>query len=99
MTFQVGQKVVCIKRGAWQGGFGDEINPEYGKVYTVRDVVHWPRHTAVRLFEIKNDPRDYSEAFNECDFHVRHFRPVVSRKTSIEIFTRMLNPSKQGIDA
>jgi hypothetical protein len=32
-------------------------------------------------------------------FFAQRFRPIVERETSIEIFTAMLTPKKQGVDA
>lgn len=95
MTFRVGQKVVCIRKDAWEGGYQDETDPIYGHVYTIREIVDYPHGpVGLLLVEIVNPPRHYAEGFHECDFQSPNFRPVVERNTDISIFTAMLKPSK-----
>jgi hypothetical protein len=92
--FYVGQKVCCLDSKADDGGFW-EYAPVLGEIYTVVDCVYEPlaQFEVVLLAEIKNT--DWCSG----RYRASRFRPVVERKTSIEIFRAMLNPSKQGADA
>lgn len=97
MTFRVHQKVECVSLGI-DGGYGDEIQPEVGGIYTVRDIRpsrYSPGEFAVHLCEIHNSLREYDVGLAEIWFRASRFRPIVARKTSIEIFTRMLTPTPQ----
>jgi hypothetical protein len=95
MTFHVGQKVVCIRSGTPPNG---ETPPLVGAVYTVRDIVDRGHKIGIRLVEIKNRPRNYGVCgYMECTFSPKCFRPIVSRKTDISIFTEML--TNAGVDA
>lgn len=92
MTFRVGQRVACVKVGAWET---DDIGPVpaqmpvYGGVYTIDEIVPDDDGTWLRL--------DGFDCF--ALWHARHFRPVVERKTDISLFTAMLNPSQVTVDA
>lgn len=78
MTFRVGQKVVCVKRGRWIGGYRNEIDPVYGVVYTIREIeTDSPHGTMLRFAEIVNRKRRYSEGVSEARYWAIHFRPVV----------------------
>jgi hypothetical protein len=99
MTFHVGQKVVLVgwvetPVSEWKaiGAF----YPNVGDVYTVRAINPWKECAVLLLNEIDNSHLGYKL---EPGFRQEFFRPIVERKTSIEIFTSMLNPSKQGVDA
>jgi hypothetical protein len=106
MTFRVGQKVVCVETWHLNGtGYGDEVGPVRGRIYTIRDIGFglnpaYPHSLQVRLAEITIPLRPYRGfPLQEPGFSVSRFRPIVERKTDISIFTAMLNPSKQGVDA
>ncbi len=95
--FHVGQKVVCIKKGEWNNGWGCEIVPVYGGIYTIRQIRFREIETGcdgLLLNEIINSPMKYANGFHEASFAVHQFRPLQERKTSIEIFERMLTPDK-----
>lgn len=101
--FHVGQLVVCVddtKRwrhtdsGAMvkSGGYGDEVFPTKGIVYTIRDAgIIRPSFldAYVRLVEIRNQVRAYGTcgAFEPC-FMAERFRPVNPKR--IEVFTSLL---------
>lgn len=83
-----GMKVVCID---------DQYNAEFaflgslvrkGAVYTISHIEAglFPGHFGILLEEVDT---------NGWLFDSRRFRPAVERKTSIEIFQRMLLPKKQ----
>jgi hypothetical protein len=104
-SFQVGQKVVCLQNWHLNGrGYGDEIGPKKGEIYTIRDIGFLspvnPEMVVVRLHEIRNPERPYRlcGTFEPC-FDASQFRPVVQRKTSIEIFKSLLNPVRERADA
>lgn len=98
-NFHVGQKVVCID--AKKYNFPDEVyledhfEIEEGKVYTVRSVgfdEFRKQDVIVRLFEIYREPG--GDETEESGFLARRFRPVVTRKTDISIFTDILNTQR-----
>lgn len=107
LNWHVGMKVECIN-----GTFGDRNHPrlmgcqwpEIGVVYTIRSIgfatASYGKGVIIWLEEIHNPSvkfRDLPEM--EMAFAASFFRPVQTRKTSIEVFTRMLNHQKQGADA
>lgn len=105
-NFRVGQKVCCVETWVNDGaGYGDEIGPISGEIYTIRDVgpLHpaFPADTMVLLSEIVNPVRPYAISPNgiEPSFGEWRFRPVVDRKPSIEVFTKMLNDPRARIPA
>ena len=97
MTFNVGQKVVCITDD-WQHSMRHLVPnvPRKGSIYHVRGydrVVIAPDsvgHKYIWLCEITN-PR---VGLTEPSFLAAHFRPVIERETDISIFTAMLNPAR-----
>ena len=101
--FQIGQKVVCVA-GKWDGGYGDEIFPQIGSVYTVRgiDLNRFGSRctTGLWLCEIHNEKRRYrTVGFVEASFASDCFRPLIERKTDISIFKKMLTPKrKEGVE-
>lgn len=97
MTFRIGQKVVCIA-DQWSRRAERRLQeyPVKGRVYTVRGLEHinYGSGLGLLLEEIVNPPRSWpDEADGEPGFMSTRFRPVVTRKTSISIFTEMLMPS------
>jgi hypothetical protein len=95
MAFRVGQKVTLKEDGEWPDRLAGEIYPDFGVVYTVRAIEPDDEGGALLLNEIRNEPRDYEEAFGEATFDCDEFRPVVERKTDISIFEKMLTGGKQ----
>jgi hypothetical protein len=103
-------KVVCVDAEVRRFGSsnvrGPEIIPEVGRVYTIREIGYlYPSplhdHLCVRLVEVVNRPLLYAFCDEplETAFGVSRFRRVQPRKTDISIFTAMLNPKKQVVDA
>lgn len=97
--FRVNQKVVCIHAPQspiamkWMA-LGAHY-PTKNSVYTIRKIVLFPDlSSGVLLSELVNDHMGYSP---EPAFGVEHFRPIVSRKTDIAIFTALLNPSLEDL--
>lgn len=96
-NFRVGQKVVCIK-GAERspytiGGWC----PKTGGVYTVRGVYDGPLYLVIHLEEYRHPDGDMHGV--EHGWDATRFRPVVERKTDIEIFRRMLNTTPETVGA
>jgi hypothetical protein len=82
MTFRVGQKVVCIRVS---GGGDDFANADWAGLQI----------GAVYIVTSPPNVRDCMRVAGVTGAWCKtRFRPIVERKTSIEIFTRMLNPSK-----
>lgn len=95
MAFTVGQKVICIYR------YGENdlgiITPVFEATYTIRELDDRGNALALRLVEIINPPIRHVDPFGtiEPGWRASHFRPLVSRKTSIDVFTAMLNPVEE----
>lgn len=99
MTFRVGQKVVCISEGC-EFGYNDEIVPQKGQIYTVREVlpaIHYPGELVIRLVEIVNRPRQYRDSFTECSFRAVRFRSIVEKKTDISFAHEILREHTKKI--
>ena len=98
MAFYVGQKVVCVDaKGLDWGNY-----PKEGEVYTIRECLSDPSNEPViRLIEIVNNegPNFTLNVYCEPYYRASRFRPIVSRPTSISIFTAMLGPTKVREDA
>lgn len=98
--FQVGQKVVCVSKWfPYQQDIASEEGiglPDHGAVYTVRDILTvYGDEVHIRLAEIVNPTTMFSDVGPiEVAFSYECFRPVIERKTSIEVFKAMLNPSR-----
>ena len=102
MTFKIGMPVVQIS--PWREkdtAYSDVRFTECGVVYTIREIVQVRGVTALRFHELINPAHRYAGFATpvEQPFPAWNFRPVVERKTSIEIFTAMLNPSQVTVDA
>jgi hypothetical protein len=107
MSFHVGQNVTMIQ--TWEQYLAGAVNvnlpepdetiPEFGRVYTIRAVsLMWGREF-LRFVEIVNPIKLFVEGLDEVVFPARNFRPVIERKTDISIFTSMLTPNRQKVDA
>jgi hypothetical protein len=95
MAFHVGQTVCCISDGPWGGiTFGLESpGPRKKQVLLVREVCSDADGPWLGFDEFHTD-------FGQRRlFRTKHFRPIVERKTSIEIFQRMLKPTDKRVDA
>jgi hypothetical protein len=103
MVFRVGQKVVCISVPELLPGYGygDEVLPTKGCIYTIRENNYREDVATVRLVEIVNKVREYlldngMFLMFEPDFAERRFSPLVERKTDIWCFKAILNTVKQS---
>lgn len=101
MSFQVGQKVVCVDDSGPIDGDprkvpGGDYVPNMirrGAIYTVRTVGFYPRwgEQGIRLHEVVNPIREYIGGNSEVCFAAHRFRPLIERKTDISVFTALLN--------
>ncbi len=99
MTFRVGQKVVCVDDKPL-GNEGYRAHGIYeGSVYTIRHIELCPvkNQTGVLLVEIINPT--HLILGGECLFRASRFRPVVERKTSIEIFHQIRRDVENNVPA
>ena len=104
MTFHVGQKVVCVDvdtvSPAGGRGWLPSEKPKLNAVYTVIGVrMLLCNRVVLDLAEIKRDPESMRQWGGDAGYGAWRFRPIVSRKTDISIFTAMLNPSQVTVDA
>jgi hypothetical protein len=91
MTFHPNQPVTCISTdNLGRLGYGDEVYPQYGGTYTVRDVV--VDHFGVEgllLHEIRNDRLPYRVGDKIVDFEKPfaswRFRPLVGGEAKKEM--------------
>jgi hypothetical protein len=94
MSFQVGQQVVCIddrfsKRKHWRRAV--RVFPKLHSIYTIREIFDYGDLIGFCFYEIRNPCAYFSKGYHEPAFNTRNFRPV--RRTSIEVFERMLAPN------
>lgn len=89
--FYVGQRVECIRDSGDQ--YGREMLIQKGQIYTIASFVisNWGSE-GVTLKEVSPPP-------GIIGWKVGLFRPVVERKTSIEIFKAMLTPKTDRVSA
>jgi len=93
--WHVGMKVVCIEPDK----FGRLTE---GRVYTLTSIRAGDFTDAITRAPASNEIGVVvAEAEPHCGgyFRARKFRPAQQRKTDISIFTAMLNPQKQVVDA
>lgn len=103
--FHVGQRVVCVKSRPCRWGCNDV--PEVGRTYTIRSIAPATLDVGrlnIRVEEIVNKPRTYTLIDGqvrrfEIAFPADDFRPLRERKTSIECFRALLNPTEKKVDA
>lgn len=108
--FHVGQRVCCIfdqgKIDAFSALHPGAVFPSGRGVYTVREVRddapwNFGKHRIVLLLnEIDNSHMAGTPGYMvEPGFNVSGFRPLRERKTSIECFRALLNPTEKKVEA
>lgn len=102
MTFRVGQKVVCIKRGPWKKMHAREIGPTYGDILTIRGITDDRHGVYLRFYEIRNPPVSTDPdtgCLDEAKFNAKGFRPLIERPTDtgFAILKRLEIPSDRKI--
>ncbi len=98
--WRLGQKIVCINDTFV--GISEKILPVKGRVYTIRGIYDDDIGSiAFLLHEIVNEKRDnfigYEGQLLEPGFFATRFRPVTTKKTSIDVFTAMLKPTDEMV--
>jgi hypothetical protein len=85
--FEVGQKVVCVNDQPLNTAHYWDGRLEQGKIYVVRAIgqrhPHYPGVDCVKVEGIVRRPNDHPYA-------AQRFQPLPERKTSIEIFQKIL---------
>ena len=100
--WHIGQLVVCITDIKMGNKWIDEIKPVRGSVYTIRGIEIYANKTGLLFEEIINKPRYYLHLdtrkviYQEAVYCSCYFRPL--RKTSIDVFTAMLNKTPELVD-
>lgn len=93
-----GVRVVCVRGYDGQNnGYGDEVLPKTGIVYTIREIFPLLGQLCVTLNECQNEPRLYFCAedggfwfFGEPCFAADRFRPLDERR--LDVFRSLLTP-------
>lgn len=111
MSFHVGQKVVCVddrervsqKDCGFFGRFRKyrrlHHNLNKGDIYPVTGVGVRRCDRSGEYYEMLLLGGAWHFGHTEIGFPSFQFRPLLERKTDISIFTAMLTPTKQGVDA
>lgn len=96
MTFRVGMKVECVDSHPGHGfSWEHQEAPVLGSKYTVTRVfIDEEGDEIIHLQEIARDRVSQEWWGDDVGYRASRFRPIVERKTSIEVFQRMLNPSE-----
>ena len=92
-TFRAGQKCVCIKEGNWtcpDGSGNERGDPVKGGIYTIDRI-----HAADVVGDVY---LSLAECRRDSNYRSDRFRPIVTRKTNISIFTAILNGAPVGVD-
>lgn len=90
--FHVGMSVVCVVDPQEWNDRRHEARPQKNGIYSIRSMRIVSTGTFLLLNEIHNEPFRYLNAYEECAWDSTGFRPATERKTSIDIFRRMLTP-------
>lgn len=92
----IGQKVEFIGVGGFPGLPPNDPRPLLGHIYTVRALYTdpWGREPlfGIRVMEIVRETITHAGIVIELGWDRKEFRPIVTRKTDISVFTKMLNP-------
>lgn len=94
MSFRVGQQVVCVNDKFSDDKYWRRMVREFPKlrsVYTVREIRDAGGLVGFCFYEFQNPIALFSGGYFEPAFNVKNFRPV--KKTSIEIFEKLLAPT------
>ncbi len=94
MAFRVGQKVVCVddRPGLLTG----KRELRRGEIYTITGFDTEDKRLEHPGLYLAETPEKFHPNWRfPVGWAPERFRPVVERKTSIEIFQRMLSPTKE----
>ncbi len=93
MSFQVGQQVVCIDDKFSPNPYWRKTVrtfPKLRAIYTIRSICEDGDLIGFCFYEIRHPRALFRDGYFEPAFNSRNFRPV--RKTSIEVFKKLLAP-------
>lgn len=103
--WHVGMEVVCVvdaaKLSSCLSKFRGAHFPQIGGVYHIRKIEALIDRIIVYLREIDNshvigcDTSIGTHFYDEPGFNAKYFRPVEKRKTSIEVFKKLLNTKSE----
>ena len=102
MNFRVGQKVVCVPDteadAQTHGRVWHSDVPKIGAIYTIIGFGsgYYGDYPVLLLKEIKNYINFLKR---DVGYRASRFRPLVTRKTDISIFKRMLTPNQEKVRA
>lgn len=99
MNFRVGQKVVCVDDAPSDGRRSTlpwDYRIQRGQVYVVRWKGIYNCSYGDTIYGVRLDGIERSPGL-DTPYRSDRFRPLVTRKTSIEIFKRMLTPKTQSV--
>jgi len=105
MTFRVGQKVVCVdmktKVSPVSTGWNHQCDlPKEGSIYEVRDVGLTPYgQPGIKLHGMVAVARYGGALKTDTFYSAFRFRPVVERKTSIELFHQIRRDVENNVPA
>jgi hypothetical protein len=98
MTFRTGQRVVCIDASPGYGAAKLPTGLILHKVYTIAEVftnmMNADGYCGVTLVERR---KAITNPNSIPRYSAGRFRPLVERKTSIEIFERLLTPDMERV--
>ena len=96
MTWRVGIQAVCVSgQGVWSCKVKRSfLGIPYRKKVTDEGPAKGDTDAVIKVKQVGNDTYLFFERFPlSHSYRSSFFRPVAKRKTNIEIFTAMLNPS------
>lgn len=97
MTFHVGQKVVCVDgtTPALRQWSARLVKPTEGAIYTITAarIYPWEQVLSLQLAELPTQSEDGRRVW----YQAKRFRPLVERKTSIEIFQKIRKDVEQSV--
>jgi hypothetical protein len=93
MSFHVGQQVVCVDDQFspckyWRSTV--KTFPKLHSIYTIREIRDAGDLIGFCFYEFTNPRAHFERGYLEPAFNSKNFRPV--RKTSIEVFRKLLAP-------
>lgn len=92
---RVGVRCVCVDISGC-GGYGHEIKPEVGVIYTIREIL-WSethRHHQFLLNEIIQPKIHYQDGWLEPAFGAHRFRPLITQEDDVAMFREWLVVNK-----
>lgn len=106
LDWHVGMKVVCVDAGYIDGinsrptEWDESDAPRVGCVYTISNIwIDTEGYLVCEFVELKRSEMAHRFYGEHVGYSVVRFRPLVTRKTDISIFTAMLHSTDQVVGA